>query len=344
MNVLVTGGTGFVGSHLVEQLRAGGDTVRALVRPGSNREFVEALGADVVTGDLDDLDSLRIACRDCEVVYHCAARVDILGSDAEFYRATVAGTQHLITAANQEGVRRFVQVSSCAVYPPALLAAGQEIDETTAATEPPRWFPYARAKYHAERVVRRTAAAGLEWVIVRLGYLYGPRNRAMRTYLEPAMRDRIITIVGDGNNEMALIYVDDAVRAIVLAGRHDQAKDKSLIVCASEHITQRQYFDALADGFGMPRIDKRVPYKIAFFFGWLGEIFIRSGLRHAVMRRSAVALTGLPQRLRSDYTQELLGWRPVVPFAEGMRQTFQWYGSEYGGGQTEPLETTPSGP
>jgi nucleoside-diphosphate-sugar epimerase len=344
MNVLVTGGTGFVGGHLVEQLRAGGDTVRALVRPGSNRESVEALGADVATGDLDDLDSLRVACRGCEVVYHCAARVDILGPDAEFNRATVAGTQHLITAANQERVRRFVQVSSCAVYPPALLAAGQEINETTAVTEPPRWFPYARAKYHAEQVVRRTAAADLEWVIVRLGYLYGPRNRAMHTYLEPAMRDRIMMIIGDGNNEMALIYVADAVRAIVLAGGHDHATEKALIVCAAERITQRQYFDALADGFGMPRIEKRVPYKIAFLVGWLGEIFVRSSPRRAMMQRSTVALTGLPQRLRSDYTQELLGWRPVVPFAEGMRRTFQWYRSEYGSGETELPDTTPSRP
>jgi nucleoside-diphosphate-sugar epimerase len=63
-----------------------------------------------------------------------------------------------------------------------------------------------------------------------------------------------------------------------------------------------------------------------------------------MMQRSTVALTGLPQRLRSDYTQELLGWRPVVPFAEGMRRTFRWYRSEYGSGETEPPDTPPSLP
>jgi len=336
MNVLVTGATGFVGSHLIEQLHAGGDTVRALVRAGSDRAFVESLGAQVVTGDLDDTDSLHVACEGCDVVYHSAARVEIVGSAAEFHHTTVAGTERLVAAANEKKVRRFVHISSCAVYPPSLLASGKEIDEFTLVTEPPRWFLYGRAKYHAERVVRRTAAPEMEWVIIRLGYLFGPRNRTMRSYLEPVMRDSIMMIIGDGSNEMAMVYVEDAVRAIVLAGRCAEAAGKALIVCGNEHVTQRQYFDALAEGFGIPRINKRVSYKIAFFFGWLGEWVIRSGPRRAVMRRAAIALTGLPQRLRCTYTQELLGWRPRVSFVDGMHKAFEWYRSAY------QVETTKS--
>lgn len=333
MDALVTGGTGFVGSLLIEQLRAGGDTVRALVRPGSDRRFAESLGAQVVTGDLDDLDSLLAACEGCDIVYHAAARVEIVGTEAEFRRTTVEGTERLITAANENAVKRFVHVSSCGVYPPALLATGREIDESTPASEPPRWFPYGRAKYHAERVVRARAAPGTEWVIIRLGYLYGPRNRAMRSYLEPVMRDKIMMIIGDGSNEMAMLYVEDAVRAIASAGRCPDAAGKTLLACGEEHITQRQYFDALADGFGIPRVKKQVPYKIAFFFGWLGEWLVRSAPRSAVMRRSAIALTGLPQRLRCDYTRRLLGWKPSVTFADGMRRTFDWYNAEY----TQPV-------
>jgi nucleoside-diphosphate-sugar epimerase len=140
-------------------------------------------------------------------------------------------------------------------------------------------------------------------------------------------------IVGDGNNEMAMVYVEDAVRAVVLAGGCPEAAGKVLIAGGNERVTQRQYFDALADGFGVPRIKKRVPYKVAFFFGWLGEHLVRSGPRQAVMRRSAVALTGLPQRLRCDYTQHLLGWKPEVRFADGMRRAFDWYHQEYGDGR-----------
>ncbi|HVP13725.1 MAG TPA: NAD-dependent epimerase/dehydratase family protein [Phycisphaerae bacterium] len=330
MKVLVTGGTGFVGSHLIEQLRADGSSVRALVRLGSDRRFVASLGAEVVTGDLDDLDSLRSACEGCETVYHCAARVEIVGPEEDFNRTTVAGTARLVAAAKEKQVRRFVQVSSCGVYPPSLLASGQVIDEATPTDEPPPWFVYGRSKYHAERVVRQKAGPEMEWVIIRLGYLYGPRNRTMRTYLAPIMTDSIMMIIGKGGNEMALVYVEDAVRAIVLAGQCPGAANRTLIAGGTERITQQEYFDALADGFGVPRIRKHVPYKVAFFFGWLGERLIKKGPRQAVMRRSAIALTGLPQRIRCDYTQQLLGWRPETRFADGMRRAFEWYHKEYG--------------
>ncbi len=99
MKTLVTGGTGFVGSHLIEQLVAAGDDVRALVRLNSNRRYVASLGAEVATGDLDDLDSLRAACEGCEVVYHSAARVEIVGDEEDFHRVTVAGTPMLLAAA-----------------------------------------------------------------------------------------------------------------------------------------------------------------------------------------------------------------------------------------------------
>ncbi|MFQ5430683.1 MAG: NAD-dependent epimerase/dehydratase family protein [Phycisphaerae bacterium] len=329
MNVFVTGGTGFVGSHLVEQLLAAGDTVRALVRPGSRRAHLAALGVELIEGDLDDSDSLRRACRGCETVYHAAARVEMVGTRQEFHRTTVAGTERLVAAAAEEKVRRFVHLSSCGVYHPRLFAAGQVIDEFTPTPEPPRWFPYGRAKLHAERIVRERCPPGLEWVIVRLGYLYGPGNRTMRTHVEPAMRDSIMMIIGDGRNEMALVYVADAVRAVVLAGRSPQAAGQILIAGGDEHVTQQQYFDALADGFGLPRVTKHIPYRVAFLFGWLGEYVVRSGPRRAVLRRAAIALTGLPQRVRCHHTRGLLGWQPVVRFDDGMRRAFEWYHAEY---------------
>lgn len=349
MKVLVTGGTGFVGSHLIEQLRDQGETVRALVRPTSNRAFVESLGAESWEGDLDDQNSLRRACEGCETVFHSAARVEIIGTEKEFHHTTVAGTERLLAAAADQGVKRFVYLSSCGVYHPVLFASGRVIDEFTPVRQPPRWFIYGRAKYQAERVVREQCPADLAWVIVRLGYLYGPRNRTMHTYVKPAMLDRTMMILGDGRNEMALVYVTDAVRAVVRAGECPEAAGRTLIAGGNERVTQQQYFDALADGFGIPRITRHIPYRIAFLFGWLGEYLIRRGPRRAVLRRSAIALTGLPQRLRCDFTQQLLGWRPEIRFADGMRAAFEWYHSEYAkpknqGGRDISQEKTPRPP
>lgn len=329
MKALVTGGTGFVGGHLISQLCEQGDTVRALIRPTSDRKVVESLAAEPVVGDLDDIDSLRRACDGCDIVYHAAARVETVGTIEEFHRTTVGGTERLLAAAADARVKRFVYVSSCGIYHPKLFASGQIINEFTPTPEPPSWFPYGRTKLGAEHVVREQCSPDMEWVIVRLGYLYGPGNRAMHTHVEPAMRDSTMRIIGDGRNEMAFVYVTDAVRAVIRAGQCREAAGEILIVGGNERVTQQQYFDAMADGFGIPRCKKHIPYKLAFFFGWLGELLIRSGTRRAVLRRSAIALTGLPQRLCCDHTQKLLGWQPQVKFDDGMRAAFDWYHDEY---------------
>ena len=112
MRALVTGGTGFVGSHLIERLVADGMNVRALIRRDSDRAGMLALGADAVRGNLDDAESLTRACRDVDIVYHAAARVEIVGSEADFMRTTVEGTRRLCEAAAAANVKRFVYVSS----------------------------------------------------------------------------------------------------------------------------------------------------------------------------------------------------------------------------------------
>ena len=339
MRAFVTGGTGFVGSHLIDRLRADGIEVRALIRRPSDAAAIESAGATPVLGDLDDEASLRAACDTCDVVYHAAARVEIVGTEDEFMRTTVEGTRRLVRAASAAQVKRFVYVSSCGVFHPKLLASGREINEHTPTPEPPRWFMYGRTKLAAENVARTELAKGIEWTVVRLGYLYGPRNRTMRTYLEPLFRERIMTILGSGENEMALVYVEDAVRAIALAGLKPGAANQILIAGGNEPITQRHYFDTLADGFGFPRVKNKVPYTIAFYAAWLGEYlpFSADSARKMVLRRAAVALTGLPQRINCRYTQEVLDWRPTTRFADGMRRAFEWYHA------THQPQTLPAG-
>lgn len=329
MTVLVTGATGFFGSHLVEQLRADDVPVRALVRPTSDTAVLDQLGVACAVGSLEDADSLLRACEGCKLVYHCAARVDIVGTPDEFHETTVEGTRRMLHAARDAGVRRFVHVSSCGIYHPDLLTGGGTITESTPTPLPPDWFIYARAKYHAELAVKEFDAGEMEWVIIRIAYLYGPRNRVMHSYLRPVLADGIMMIIGDGSNNLAMIYVADAARAVRLAGTVPAAAGKVLIAGPNERVTQREYFDALADGFGLPRCRKNVPYGVAFFFARMGEAFIKSGPRAAAMRRSAVALTGLPQRIDCTFTQQLLGWTPSTSFAEGIRKTFEWYREAY---------------
>jgi len=340
MRALVTGGTGFVGSHLIERLVADGMDVRALIRRDADRAGMVSLGAEPVRGDLDDAASLAAACRDVDVIYHAAARVEIVGSESDFMRTTVDGTRRLTEAATAAQVKRFVYVSSCGVYHPKLLSSGIVINEATPTPEPPRWFMYGRTKLMAEEVVRTSMPASIEWTIIRLGYLYGPRNKTMHTYLEPVFREGIARIIGGGDNEMAMVYVLDAVKAIALSGTRPAAKNQILIAGGDEVVTQQTYFDALADGFGLPHV-KRVPYGIAFFAGWVGE-YVAVGTRRMVMRRAAVALTGLPQKIDCSKTRQILDWKPTVRFADGMRRAFEWYHEAYGRSAGHPASATPS--
>lgn len=325
MKALITGGAGFVGSHIIEALTVEGHSVRALARPTSDHTFLGSLGAEVVIGDIEDPATLKGVCDGCDVVYHAAARVDMVGSESEFHRTTVDGTRAIMLAAAKSGVRRFVHVSSCGAYHPKFYKAGDVIDEGTPMIEPPRWFLYGRAKYFAERVVMEECPQEMDWVIVRLGYVYGPRNRTMRQYVEPALRDRLMRIVGSGRNPMAFVYVEDVARAVMLAGLAPAASRRALIAGGTEHITQQQYFDALAAGFGMPAIRRRTPYRVAYLFSWLGEYLFRKGHRATSIRRASVALTGLPQRIDCSQSRRLLDWEPRVEFEEGMARTFAWY-------------------
>ena len=334
MNVLVTGGTGFLGSHLIEQLTRQGDSVRALSRGAQGDEYLRSLGATPVRGDLDDAQSLEPACQGCRVVYHCAAKVELFGDKHDFHQANVAGTQRLIEAAGRSGVRRFVHVSSCAVYLNMLsvrvVAAGKLIDEFTPVTAPPSWYRYGQTKYESEQVVQARCSAPMQWTIVRLGHLYGPRDRRTMSYVVAALNDSRFRMAGDGSNELTLVYVEDAARALVLSARRAEAANTILVVVPNSPCTQRAYLDALADGLGLPRATRYLPFYLAFGLSWLGEYLVRGGPRRAWLRRSFVAILGLPAKITGAHTSDLLGWAPQTTLAEGMKRTFEWYRAEYG--------------
>jgi nucleoside-diphosphate-sugar epimerase len=333
----VTGGTGFVGGYLIDALRARGDAVRALVRPSGDRQFLEILGAEPVVGDLEQPDALAgaltEACAGCDVVYHAAARVDIVGTEEEFNRTTVAGTETLVAAARRAGVRRFVYVSSCGVYHPRMMLDGP-ISERTPVSTPPDWFRYGRAKLAAEKIVRERFGPPGDWVIIRLGYLYGARNRAMKQYLYPLLKSGYMSIVGKGDNELAMIHVSDAVSAIVACGHVPEAAGRILIAAGTERVTQSRYFSSLAQGLGLPPVRRHVPYKLAYFLAWLREKLNISHPAGDSITRAGVALTGLPQRIDCTHTQRVLNWTPRMPFDEGIQEACDWFNETHHNGES----------
>src|ERR1017187_1014433 len=172
---LVTGGTGFVGAHVVRALLARGRGVRCLARPGSSRANLEGLDVEIVTGDLTDPSSLKAAATGCGVLYHCAADYRFSSRMAvEIYASNVAGTENVLRAAADASVDRVVYTSSVGAL--GLAPAGQSANEETPVDPATLIGAYKRSKHAAEGVAREWAGRGLPVVIVNPSTPVGERD------------------------------------------------------------------------------------------------------------------------------------------------------------------------
>lgn len=342
MNALVTGASGFLGQALVRALLDRNHRVRALVRRPEASAELAALGAEPVLVDLDrpgwdtapapgatDLaDRARrrpgAAIPPTDVIYHCAARVDLSGRWRDFQRTNIDGTRRLLEAVLPARPRRFVYVSSGAVYGPAEDPRGLCAARTP--TRPQPYNHYGRSKLAAERLVQeRCAAAGVEWTILRLGFLYGFGNRALLDHIGPLMARRCLILLGHGDNRLATLEISDAVAATLLAGAHPAAAGRIYDVASDEVVTQRQFFAATADALGLPRPWRNMRKSLAMKAACLIELAAAATGRRPALTRAMVDLMCVDQVMDASAIRDELDWRPRVDFAEGMVRMRAWY-------------------
>ncbi|MBV9775187.1 MAG: NAD-dependent epimerase/dehydratase family protein [Gemmatimonadetes bacterium] len=211
-SALITGATGFVGSHLVERLAAGGWHCRALVRPTSDTATLERFGVERAAGSLEDADSLRRAMGGVDVVFHLAA-VTTAPDQAGYFRANAEGTQRVVDAllAAEPRPRRLVYLSSYAACGPARGSAPRRADEP-----PEPLTAYGRSKLAGEAPVRDLARHGVDAVILRAPAVYGPGDRAFLPYFRLVNR-RLAPSPSGPERRVHLIHVEDLARALARA-------------------------------------------------------------------------------------------------------------------------------
>src|SRR5437867_3822980 len=241
VKAFVTGGTGFVGAHLVRALLERGDEVRCLVR---NPAKAGALGwssaVELVRGDLDDARALREGCAGAEVVYHVAGRVSA-PSPAAFMAANRDGTARVLEAAAVERPRRLLYVSSLAAAGPTL--PGQPIDESR---PPAPVTPYGRSKLAAELLVRATP---VPWTIVRPPTVYGERDRELFKLFKLA-RAAVVPVFGDGSQELSVIYAADLADALIAAATAQGSVGAVYYAAHPSVTTSRELVRAIARAVG----------------------------------------------------------------------------------------------
>jgi len=325
---LVTGGTGLLGSHIAEQLRHRNHGVRALCRTGSDTTFLQSLGAEIIDGDLTDRDAVRRACTGVDVVYHAAARVGDWGPWEDFVRVSVDGTQHLLEGAAAARVSRFLHISSISVYG-HVDGDGKVFDESAPlGVNLHKWSYYTRAKIEAEKRVWAMHASGrMPVTVIRPSWLYGPRDRATLPRLIDSMRRRKLKIIGDGRNRLNVVHAGNVAEAAVLAAESDRTIGEAYNCCHDGILTQRAYFDRIADAVGEPAVTKSVPYRVAYSAAFLMECFGHAfkTKNPPLVTRYAVWLMGRRCFFECNKLKEHVGWSSSIGYAEGIAAAVQDY-------------------
>jgi nucleoside-diphosphate-sugar epimerase len=323
MTVLVTGGAGFLGSHLVELLLEAGESPRVLVRPGDDVAALTAGDVDIRWGDLADPAAVASATRGVDRVLHCAARTGPWGPPEEYERVNVRGLETLVRTALAAGARRLVHVSSITVHGNDVRGAA---DETAPLREEPN--PYSRSKVAGERLLERMVREEAAPVtILRPGWIYGPGDRASFARLAERVATGRMVVVGDGSNHLPLIYVRDVARGILLAAEVEQALGRSYVLVNDEPVTQQDFLDSIAAELGVPAPNRHLPYRLALTAGATAEALGRLARRREPppVMRYGLQLLGGENRFVITRARAELGFDPLVDLVEGVRRTVAWY-------------------
>lgn len=318
--VLVTGTTGFTGSHLCDRLVREGLRVRALVRDPARAAATHPSGVELVEGDLRDRASLDRAVCDVGTVYHIAAlfRPENV-SRREMWETNVGGVRNLLEAAHGVRVQRFVHCSTVGVHgdirrPPA--------DETA---------PYApgdhyqTSKMEGERIAVAWMREGrLPITIFRPGGIYGPRDLRFLKLIKAVARRRFV-MLGTGEVRYQMIYIDDLVDGILRCGRCPAALGEVFILTGEPAVTLNQLVATVATVLRVPVPRLRVPVGPVYAAGLACELLCRPfGVQPPLYRRR-VDFFRKNRWFDIGKAKRMLGFRPQVDLASGIARTVGWY-------------------
>lgn len=321
MAVLVTGASGFLGSHVLARLAASGTLALGLGRDAARCAALETAGHRIIRHDLSlPLDrALDLRLRRVERIIHCAALSAPFGRLADFEAANVAAMRNILDFATRQGISRFVHISS----PSVCFAFRDQLDLAEDAALPDPVNHYARTKREAERLV--LAAPAIHPVVLRPRGIYGAGDRALLPRLIKAAKTRPLPIFRDGRARIDLTHVDDVVDAVMVAlAAPREAEGHVFNISGGEVLPVRRIADEACACAGITARWRRVPLWPAMLVASAMEAMALAlpGPPEPPVTRYGLGLFAYAQSLDLAKARRLLGWTPKVGFEQGLDRTF----------------------
>ena len=320
MKVFVTGGTGFIGGHVVRQLRERGDEVIAWVRNPEKGAELAALGAELRTGDLSDRAALAAGMEGCDAVIHGAAVYEVgipKSQRPAMYEANVVGTENALGAALDAGIGKVVYVSTVGAFGNT---NGNVVDESY--EHPGKSFTsyYEETKYQAHQVAKRLIAEGLPCVIVQPGGVYGPDDHSALGKQMLDFLDGRMPFVPFAELGMNMVHVEDVATGVLLA--LDKGEVGESYVLGDEITTMRGLMDATAKVAGKRTPRANIPTSLMKVAAPFGPVIGKLMGQPPNMRELISSSDGVTFWAKQDKAVRELGFAPRG-LETGLRQTFE---------------------
>ncbi len=320
--VLITGATGFIGSHIVDACILKGDRIRALSLPGDpGAESLRGKGVEVVFGSIADYDAVRKAVDGAKVVFHTAALVTDWAPRSLFREVTVGGAENICRAACEAGVSRLVDISTNDVFG---LDESEIMDESFPLR--PWGEPYPDFKIKSEEIMRRYHRDhGLPVTIVYPCWVYGERDRTFVPDLADAIIKRDL-IFWRKDVIVWPTYVKNLVDLLMMVSEDPRAVGNGYIAHDGESVTLQEFCAEIARTLGVPPVTTHIPYGLAYAAAVMMELAwnlfrIRS---RPLLTTYIVKNLGSRLRFSIDKARRELGWVPRLSYRRGMDETMAW--------------------
>ena len=325
----VTGGTGFIGSHLVEALQQRGyDEVRCLVR--TRLKWLDGLDIVPIRGDMTNVDLLREAVRGVDYVYHIAG-VTRTPDWAVYEQANITAPMTLLRVVNEVNpdVKKVLVTSSLAVVGPSENGIADEETPLNPISQ------YGRSKAEMERVLAVPTADGIVYltdlpvVVIRPPAVYGPREADIYTFFK-AVNTGLCPMIGSGKEpELTLVHVRDLVRGMIDAAESDATAGETYFLGGDGYYSWRQIKDATTAALGKRALTLAIPGALAPSIGTVVEIVSKVFGQYPPLNRAKAREILLATKMCShEKADRHFGYRPEVSLAEGVGETVAWYKAE----------------